>query len=210
MKSVFFSVKTLDGSLVQGYIINQNKNSAISFDTKDIPSGALITNNIENIGSFVAAYVKKKALSKNYSSVILDGVETEILWEKIKTDSDLYSVMYAHPNIQGQLFTFEGGLISVMDINNKPVSVQATSLGFKEVKVPKQQKYTTDPILNEIFSLNNFPFDYNKDLNNIILQNIKRYKRRKLTDDIYFNEYGLFSFIKSKYHPFVIPAKYFK
>ncbi len=210
MKTVAFSVKKTDGSLIDGYLINQNKNSSIAFATADIPSGNLVQNNIKDVSNFIAAYVKKMARSKNYVSIIIDDKETEILWIKPTEENDLYSIMYSHEKLEGQLLSFENGLVSLKDISGNTVSVSPSFLGFKEVKVPKKQQYTTEPILNEIFALNGFPYDYNRQLNNKILETIKRYKKRNCEVDIYFSEYGSISFVKSKYHPFVIPAKFFK
>ncbi len=208
-KSVSFSVKKTDGTTIEGYLINQKQNSSIYFETKDIPSGKILTNNIENVGNFIAAYVKKMSSTKQYLSIVIDNVETAILWVKPVTESDEYVIKYSHEKLEGQLLSFNNGLVQFTDINNKLVFVPANTLGFKEVKVPKKG-YTTNPILNEIFALNNFTFDYNKALNNTVQRLIKRYKRKKYSEDIYFDNNGNSSTMKSKYYTFVIPAKYFK
>lgn len=208
-KSVAFSVKKTDGTSIEGYLINQKQNSSIYFETKDIPSGKILTNNIENVGNFIAAYVKKMSSTKQYSSIVIDNVETAILWVKPVTESEEYVIKYSHDKLKGQLLSFNNGLVQLTDINNKLVFVPADTLGFNEVRVPTKG-YTTNPILNEIFALNSFPFDYNKDLNNTIERLIKRYKQRNYSEDIYFDNNGNSSTMKSKYYTFVIPAKYFK
>lgn len=207
-KSVVFSVKKTDGTTIEGYLINQKQNSSIYFSTNDIPSGKTISNDIKDVGNFIAAYVKKMSSLKTYVSIIIDGVETEILWVK-PVEEEKFTIKYSHDKLEDKLLTFNNGLVQLTDINNKLVFVPAVNLGFKEVKVPKKG-YTTNPVLNEIFALNNFPFDYNKELNNSVEKIIKRYKQKNYSENIYFDNNGNSSTIKSKYYTFVIPAKYFK
>ena len=71
-------------------------------------------------------------------------------------------------------------------------------------------KHSNNPVLNEIFTINNIPLNYPKQLDAAILSAIKLYNKKKYTKDIFFNNYGIISETRSDYNPFIIPSHFFK
>ena len=171
---------------VRGSLIIGENTSKIVFDTvlsnyKDLK---IQQTNIKNVNNFIASIIARLDKEEYFDSVEVNGVDTKIIRNKIETKT-VY-VVGEYENKIG----LDSDLIETTDHLGNKVTVKVPST---PVEVPVDGKYTRDPILNKVLSDNFMPVNYDRRINNKILQlvrGIKQGSRKAIGEVIHLDRYA--------------------
>lgn len=177
MKTINFTANSNDTSL-QGILIVSNIGSKIFFDDTLAGKSAydLKETDIKDHGNFIASFIRRLDKEEIFESITLDDEQKTFM---IKRDDPKSEVMrlYKKPNDDGVDVVTEDDCVSIYDIYGNKIDISVTSLGFEPIDVPKNFKYTKNPVLNLIYQNSILPHDFNRKMSSVITKEIS--KRQK-------------------------------
>jgi len=176
MKTTTFKADNGTQKVEGVFIVTKNK-SEIIFDTavKGFENIEINQKNVKDIPNFIASVIARFDEKEYFSSVKVGRKEVEILRKK-DVEEETQTVYVQGTGLEKTVLSTN--VVQTEDIYGNSVSVVVDA---DEVVIPKDFKYTKEPILNKILKANVVSFDYNREINNTILKIVSGIQKGKLS-----------------------------
>lgn len=137
---------------------------------------------ITNPGNFIAACIARIDTGSEYAEVWVPNSDPVAIHHNLAKNSTPETMTLFGLKMHGETRYFKDGEINLTDGHGNLIGIRLSDMDLPQVEVPKDFRYTRNPVLNDILATGPVPVDEPRSYNKQLLERLAQTRKKAKTD----------------------------